>query len=177
MLTARAWWLLFVDVLLVLFGIWTLHTPLVIVGLTVLLWFAWEWVAFAVRLHVVAPKLYVERTITDERGPVTTLWAGRVFRVQTMLRLPRGLRLPFVLAVDPLPFAAERIEELQRQAGTQSEVHIVPGDPAEALRETALEIGADLLVVGRSAASGLLGRLSKNSYSIISRSPCPVVSV
>ena len=50
-------------------------------------------------------------------------------------------------------------------------------DPATALRETALDIGADLLVIGRSAVSGMLGRLSKNSYSIISHSPCPVVSV
>ena len=73
--------------------------------------------------------------------------------------------------------SAERIEELQNQAGLQSAVRIVSGDPTDALRETALEIGADLLVIGRSASSGLLGRLSKNSYSIISHAPCPVVSV
>lgn len=73
--------------------------------------------------------------------------------------------------------AVERIAELQQQAGIPAEVRIVAGDPAAALREAALEIGADLLVIGRSATSGLLGRVSKNSYSIISHAPCPVVSV
>ena len=110
MLTARAWWLLFIAFLLVLFGIWTLHPSLVIVGLTILLWFAWEWLSFSVRLHFVVPRLFLERTLSDERGPVTTLWAGRVFRVRTRLRLPAPLRLPFVLAVEPLPFAAEQLD-------------------------------------------------------------------
>lgn len=73
--------------------------------------------------------------------------------------------------------AADRIADLQRQAGLHAPVRIVAGDPADALRDTALELDADLLVIGRSAASGLLGRISKNSYSIISHSPCPVVSV
>lgn len=73
--------------------------------------------------------------------------------------------------------AAKAMEELQERMGTKADVRIVSGDPAAALREAALEGNADLMVIGRSAASGLLGRLSKNSYSIISHSPCPVVSV
>lgn len=73
--------------------------------------------------------------------------------------------------------AAKAMDELQESVGTMAAVRLASGDPASALREVAIEIGADLMVIGRSAASGLLGRLSKNSYSIISHSPCPVVSV
>jgi nucleotide-binding universal stress UspA family protein len=36
---------------------------------------------------------------------------------------------------------------------------------------------ADLVVIGRGASSGMLGRLRTNAYSIIRQSPCPVVSV
>jgi nucleotide-binding universal stress UspA family protein len=74
-------------------------------------------------------------------------------------------------------YAEEAMTELQHRAGTGATVRVQPGDPAAVLRDTALELKADLVVIGRSAASGLLGRLSKNCYSIISHSPCPVVSV
>lgn len=73
--------------------------------------------------------------------------------------------------------AVERLATLQQEVGKSGAVRIVCGDPAEALRDLARDMAADLLVIGRSATSGLLGRLSKNSYSIISHSPCPVVSV
>jgi nucleotide-binding universal stress UspA family protein len=73
--------------------------------------------------------------------------------------------------------AAAAIADLQGRVGTNATMRVESGDPAHVVRETALEISADLLVIGRSAVSGMLGRLSKHSYSIISRSPCPVVSV
>jgi nucleotide-binding universal stress UspA family protein len=39
------------------------------------------------------------------------------------------------------------------------------------------KLKADLLVIGRKSASGVLGRLDMTAYSIIRQSPCPVVSV
>ena len=39
------------------------------------------------------------------------------------------------------------------------------------------EMKADLLVIGRKAEAGVLGRLEMTAYSIIRQSPCPVVSV
>jgi len=39
------------------------------------------------------------------------------------------------------------------------------------------ELKADLLVIGRKAEAGVLGRLEMTAYSIIRQSPCPVVSV
>ena len=43
--------------------------------------------------------------------------------------------------------------------------------------EEARKAQADLLVIGRGADAGVLGRLTGEAYSIIRLSPCPVVSV
>jgi uncharacterized protein (DUF58 family) len=110
MLTGRGFGLLFAAFLLLLFGMLVAHTVLVLVGLAILLWFAWEWLAFTVRVYVMLPRLRLERTVSDDRGPVTTLWAGRVFHVRTRLRLPAPFRLPFVLGVERVPFQAELVD-------------------------------------------------------------------
>src|SRR5207247_1638905 len=116
MLTGRAFGLLFSAFLLLLFGLLASHPVLALVGLTLLLWFAWEWLAFAVRLHFLLPKLYLERTLHDDRGPVQTLWAGRAFHVRTRLRLPAPLTLPFLVCAERVPFEAELIDgETSRQ--------------------------------------------------------------
>lgn len=49
----------------------------------------------------------------------------------------------------------------------------VPGG----VRRTAMEQGADLLVVGRGHESGTLSRLWSPLYTLIRESPCPVLSV
>jgi nucleotide-binding universal stress UspA family protein len=69
------------------------------------------------------------------------------------------------------------LEELQRSVGSNATLRIAAGDPAKVVAETAREVKADLLVIGRRAESGLLGRLEMTAYSIIRQSPCPVVSV
>ena len=49
--------------------------------------------------------------------------------------------------------------------------------PDEMICEEARKAEADLLVIGRGADAGILGRLTGRAYSIIRQSPCPVVSV
>jgi uncharacterized protein (DUF58 family) len=110
MLTGRAFGLLFATFLLLLFGMLVGHTVLVLVGLAILLWFAWEWLAFQVRAHLLVPRLRLERTVSDDRGPVTTLWAGRIFHVRTRLALRSPFRLPFVLGAERAPFGAKFVE-------------------------------------------------------------------
>ena len=110
MLTARAWWLLFTVMLMVMFGLLVSHPALTLIGITILIWFAWEWFSFTLRLHFLLPKLSLERTLHDDRGPIRTLWAGRVFRVQTRLRLPNPWRIPLVFGSERVPFAAELID-------------------------------------------------------------------
>src|SRR5579872_3928822 len=110
MLTSRGWWLLFFSFLMLVFGLLLPLPVLAVLGFAILLWFFWEWFAFQLRRHFVFPHLTVERTLHDERGPITRLWAGRVFRVSTRLRLPPRYRLPLLLAVERLPFAADIVD-------------------------------------------------------------------
>jgi uncharacterized protein (DUF58 family) len=120
MLTARAWWLLFCSLVLLLFGILvvfpsprmtTRHLPaLALVSLTLVLWFGWEWLLFGVRMHLVVRRLKVRREVWDEHGPVTTLWAGRTFRVRLELSLPRGINLSYLAVTDHVSFGVELVE-------------------------------------------------------------------
>jgi nucleotide-binding universal stress UspA family protein len=73
--------------------------------------------------------------------------------------------------------AKEQIEEVQRKLGTTAEVILDYGDAPEAVHSAAQARHADLVVIGRHADSGILGRLRANAYEIIRESPCPVVSV
>jgi nucleotide-binding universal stress UspA family protein len=66
---------------------------------------------------------------------------------------------------------------LQKGLGTNAEVNIVSGETAYAVRQAAEMAHADLLVIGRSIADGLAGRLRTHAFPIIRQSPCPVVSV
>lgn len=75
------------------------------------------------------------------------------------------------------PAATTALEELQRSAGSNAALMLREGDPGKAVSEAARELKADLLVIGRRAETGLLGRLEVTAYSIIRGSPCPVVSV
>ena len=54
---------------------------------------------------------------------------------------------------------------------------IEPGEIAAAVASVAQRVSADLLVIGRSLAPGVFGRLRTHAYPIIRQSPCPVVSI
>jgi nucleotide-binding universal stress UspA family protein len=73
--------------------------------------------------------------------------------------------------------AAPAISDLQQRLGLNAKVDIVVGEPAKAVREAVEAAHADLLVIGRSLADGLVGRLRTHAYPIIRQSPCPVISV
>ncbi len=73
--------------------------------------------------------------------------------------------------------SGQRVAELQKAAGTSAQVVIESGDPPYLIEAVAKRERADLVVIGRGAAAGVLGRLRANSYAIIRQSPCPVVSV
>lgn len=73
--------------------------------------------------------------------------------------------------------ARQRILQLQDQIGIQAQICVASGDVSGALRVTAQNHRANLVVIGRSPEAGFLGRLRTNAYAIIRESPCPVVSV
>ena len=73
--------------------------------------------------------------------------------------------------------AREQVDELLGKAGIQAEVLIESGSPPRVVHSAAGNSQADLVVIGRHSATGLMGRLRTNAYAIIRESPCPVVSV
>jgi nucleotide-binding universal stress UspA family protein len=71
----------------------------------------------------------------------------------------------------------QRICEMTREAGIEAEILVESGNAPAIVAGAASRLKADLVVIGRSTASNLLGRLRANAYDIIRRSPCPVASV
>jgi nucleotide-binding universal stress UspA family protein len=69
-----------------------------------------------------------------------------------------------------------QLSSLLQEAGIKAESMLAPGEPARAVTAAVEEIGAGVLVIGRTP-DGLMGRLRTNAYAIIRQSPCPVVSV
>jgi len=70
----------------------------------------------------------------------------------------------------------ERLSELA-QGVQPAAVVTESGNPADVVAEIAERFEAHLVVIGRSEAGGMFGRLRANAYAIIRQSPCPVVSV
>ncbi|PYT19849.1 MAG: hypothetical protein DMG58_35360 [Acidobacteria bacterium] len=73
--------------------------------------------------------------------------------------------------------AKHQLDGLQQSVGTKAEQLIVAGDVPHTVCAQAEELRADVLVIGRSSESGLLGRLRTNAYAIIRGAHCPVISV
>ena len=107
MLTPRAWWFLAISLLALLVGLRSGSPALTLVPLTLLLWFGGEWLVFALRIPLAVRRLRVVREVREERGPATTLWAGRVFEVVARLEGDGPFRLPFVAVTDRPPFAVD----------------------------------------------------------------------
>ncbi|MEZ5400505.1 MAG: universal stress protein [Bryobacteraceae bacterium] len=75
-----------------------------------------------------------------------------------------------------MQMAEEELAKLQKECGTSFEALVRGGDPAHVVHDAVLEKEADLVVIGRGAATGF-GRLRTHSYAIVRGAPCPVVSV
>jgi nucleotide-binding universal stress UspA family protein len=86
-----------------------------------------------------------------------------------------------VIHVAPLMTEGESIKwQIGEWLGTAAErtsVRIESGEIASTIAVVAAETEADLLVIGRNPASGAFGRLRTDGYSIIRKSPCPVISL
>jgi uncharacterized protein (DUF58 family) len=133
MLTSRGWWHLVLVFTLLAAGLLGQYAAsalfraqsirfsnllsLVLLGLTLGLWFSWEWVLFALRMGQARRSLSVLRTVSDDRGPVTTLWAGRTVEVQVEIIAPAGLRIAYAVLDDRVPFGVEFLSGAARYEG------------------------------------------------------------
>ncbi len=88
-----------------------------------------------------------------------------------------GLELEERLTLAKREAASRSIEALQSAAGSHAPVSIAIGPIKDMLTEEARRLRADVLVIGRSPRSGVLGRLRDLSYALARDAPCPVLSV
>src|SRR5947207_5574907 len=123
MLTSRGWWfLLFVLTVLAMGGVIVLQSggasdTLLLIVLALALWFAWEWAAFTVQARLAVRNLDLTRELRDDRGPVTTLWAGQTFTVRGRVRLGGSLALTHALITDRPPAGVGPAEGDLRRSG------------------------------------------------------------
>jgi len=73
--------------------------------------------------------------------------------------------------------AKEKFADLFGGAGIDLKVTSAGGSIATVIRESALRLHADLVVLGRGHTQGGLGHLRTHTYAIVRESPSPVVSV
>jgi nucleotide-binding universal stress UspA family protein len=73
--------------------------------------------------------------------------------------------------------AHDQMKRLEQEAGVALQATIRGGNPEEAVRNTALDLKPDLVIIGRGDFQQPFGRLRSHAYAIIRESPCPVISV
>jgi uncharacterized protein (DUF58 family) len=110
MLTPRGTWFLVVTGLVLAVG--ALVVPYysvapALVGLTLLLWFAAEWVAFQTRSCAAVSRLAVTRHVLQGGREVPMVWAGLPFEVRVTVRNPSTFDVPFAVVEDRPAVAAE----------------------------------------------------------------------
>ncbi|MFO0930051.1 MAG: hypothetical protein U0736_24010 [Gemmataceae bacterium] len=109
-MTARGWWCLFVAGLMLTVGLLQQRPVLAVPGLAVVLWVGWEWLFFRLRVTTLLRHLRLTREVVDIRGPLATLWSGREYTVRVTMRLDRSGWLPYLRAVDVVPFGVRHLD-------------------------------------------------------------------
>jgi uncharacterized protein (DUF58 family) len=128
MLTSRGWWFLIVVLFVLVLGAFILPyntvTPAVL-AITLLAWFAVEWVLFHLRLNSAAARLKCHRRIVQGGRDVPMVWSGLPFEVHVTLGHDGKARLPFAVCEDRLPAIADITDGSSEHAGeiNPQEVH------------------------------------------------------
>jgi nucleotide-binding universal stress UspA family protein len=73
--------------------------------------------------------------------------------------------------------ARQQWDSLKAEMGIDVPFFVPCGSVGSAVRKTAHDLNADVVVIGRGRLQERLGRLRSNCYAVIRESPCPVISV
>ena len=88
-----------------------------------------------------------------------------------------GEGLEFAVRQSIVSQASHQVTALKQDANVEAEEFTAGGEPSQVVAATAERFGADLLVTGRHSGTGISQYVGQHAYSIIRRSPCPVISV
>ena len=112
MLTGRSGWFLFIVCLTLIVGAFAIPYYSVVpalVGLTLLAWFALEWMLFQTRSNAAVSSLQVSRKIFQGDREVPMVWAGLPFEVRVKVKNPSPVTVPFAVLEDRAAVAAAHI--------------------------------------------------------------------
>ncbi len=106
MLTSRGWWLLLVNLALLVVAISLGLGTLTLALLAILAWFLGAWLQFHVRLRWTASAICVERSLLRQGMPIEVLWAQSTATVVARLCSRSRLALPYLAVFDRVPALA-----------------------------------------------------------------------
>src|SRR5271155_5894304 len=103
MLTARGFYFFVPTFALLATAVLLGAFPLLLICLTLLLWFLSQWFLFQLRIRLTIRKLTLERTLRTGRGDVDSIWARQA--VEVIVKIPSAGRvgLPYVVVTERLP--------------------------------------------------------------------------
>ncbi len=164
MITSRGWWLVMAAVIFLVLGLGLASgvgdlfglgirpgvssvrpiASLVLIGLTILVWFLGSLFVFLARLRFLHGQLSLVRQLFDEQGSVSSLWAGHSYRVRVQLWSGSLFATPYLRVADRIPYGA------RKHAGDEFIDGLVyPGTPLE------IEYQLDCPAAGRIRFEGL----------------------
>lgn len=115
------------------------------------------------------------------RGGPATIHLLHAYEVPLGTISPYGVAVPDALLAQVRDAAARRLEKAANRiadAGVACETHVAHGPAADAIGETARQLGADLIVMSTRGLTGwkhvLLGSVAERT---VRSAPCPVLSV
>src|SRR5262245_7014072 len=103
MLTSRGWWLLLINLALLVNAISLGLATLTFALLGLFVWFLGAWLQFQVRLRWTAKRIHVERTLLRQGTAADVLWAQATATVVARLCSTSRLALPYVAVFDRVP--------------------------------------------------------------------------
>src|SRR5579862_1475776 len=106
MLTTRGFWFFTSTIALLAAAILLGATSLMLICVTLLLWFLTQWLLFQVRIRLTSHQLSVERALRTARGAVDSVWARQKIEVIVAVVNKARVRLPYVVVTDRLPALA-----------------------------------------------------------------------
>jgi len=72
-----------------------------------------------------------------------------------------------------LDFPGQEIQKLQETDGMRAGVHVRGGEVGRVVHRVALDLKADLVLIGRGVLQDFFGCLLTNAYAIVHELPCP----
>ena len=134
MLSPRGVWFLIVDVVVLVVGAFLIPYYSVvpaILALTLLAWFAFEWVQFHVRSNGAVSRLRATRRVLQGGREVPMVWAGLPFEVRVAVENAGFVGLPFAVVEDRPAVATERVATERVEGSNARFVRLHAGETVE----------------------------------------------